>query len=294
MDLKVLGKGSNGFVVFPSIDRIPNMVSKVSSETTLEEEFQNINLLPEVGPYKINKNVTIKRVPNELKELLPEYKNYLEDFYYMNIPFVDGKMIQDYFSHDGLFLGSLEEIHVHLELLLNLRDEINFLNKEYGVKHGDIQSCNIIYSEIDNRMYLIDFGLTRMIDNEDEEGQDDDLISFDYNILNEYLNSLLNTKIGYNWIVAFDICKFYKQINDYDIFKFKGDFLESINYKKVGYLMFNPNKEEIIDKVNIMLKDKPTYKRDEEIHKILFYPYTKPSYKVDEINIDNLRRRLNR
>lgn len=292
MDLKILGQGASGFVVFPSLDRVPNMVSKISSESILIQEHQNINLLPEVGPYKIDKNASIKRVPDDLKELLPKSEEGFEP-YYMDIPFIDGKTLEQFFSDDGMFLGSLEEIHHHLKLLLILREEIFHINNKYNVKHGDIQDVNIMYSEIDDRMYLIDFGLTRIIDNDDEEGQDDDLINFDSNVINIYLKSLVNTKIGNKWIVGHNICQFSKDINNFNVFKYKGDFISGVKYDKIDFLRYHPDRNDIIEKVNKMLESNPTYKRDEDIHKILYYPYNKPSYEIDEIDIENLRIALN-
>lgn len=293
MDIKIIGQGCNGFVVLPAVNGIDNMVSKISSESTLEEELQNINLLPEGGPYKIDKNSQIKPLPNDLKELLPN----IEDSYYMNIPYIDGKALEEYFSEDGIFLGSLAEIHHQLKLLLNLREEIAQLNGEYNVKHGDIQNVNIMYSTIDDRMYLIDFGLTRTInredeEEEDEEGQDDDLMNFDDNIINVYLKSLLLTKIGHNWIVNHSICEFSKYINDFNVFKYSGDFIEGVKYDKVDFLKFHPDREAIMEKVNNMLANKPTYKRDEEIHELLYFPYSKPSYEITEVNIENLKEAL--
>lgn len=292
MDIRVIGRGSNGFVIFPSIDRLPNMASKISSKSTLEEELQSINLLPENGPYKIKKDSQIKRIPDVLKEIFPGSEKTPEQ-YYMNIPFIDGKILEDYFSDDGIFLGSLEEIHHHLKLLLTLREEIENMNRGFGIKHGDIQDVNIMYSEKDDKMYLIDFGLTRVINNEDEEGQDDDLDSFDFNIIKKYLKYLVNTKIGNKWIVGNHICHFSKDINDFNVFEYEGDFLKGVKYDKVDFIRYHPDRDRIIDRINRMLKDKPTYERDEEIHYVLCYPYERPSYDIDDINIDNMKLALN-
>lgn len=284
MNSNILGRGSSAYVVYPSLDGTKGMVSKISSRWYLEGELRNIHLLPDIGPYKIDKNAEIRKLP---------YYNHDVDACYMNIPFIDGNTLESYFDELRLFTGSLNELHHHLVLLFALRDEIKKMNA-LGVKHGDIKLDNIMYSKADDRMYLVDFGLTCLIDEEDyDDGQDDDIIWFDSEIIETYVRSLINTDDGRKWILVNGVCQFSSKVEDFDVFSYNFDFIESVNYFQVNALTYHPNSENIINEVKELLKTTPTYERDEKIHSKLWFPYRRPMFEVDVLDVEKLKNSLN-
>ena len=156
----IIGKGISGTVYYPAlqcknISETPsgNYVSKVSSKQSAENEFNNtakLRMLPEAIEYAIFPEYMCTY--NDKQNLLfSKFGGYsLQPFYEYVRKLSRSKNIKEVSEFDNSYFENV------LSALRELQKNVKYLN-ENKIYHGDISSENMIYDEITNKIYLIDF-----------------------------------------------------------------------------------------------------------------------------------------
>lgn len=149
-----------------------NFIGKIGTYDNLIEEFLIIQKFPILGPYKLNSSkftVTLNKLNNEDVEFITDTFN-AADIYQMILPYIHGTPLNKLFNNEGIYIDSINNWMDQLLALLFLIDEIRILN-EIELYHNDLDLPNIIYNEIEKKMYLVDFGLASVKTEETEEDE---------------------------------------------------------------------------------------------------------------------------
>lgn len=147
--MQIIGEGERGIVLYPSISGCHDMVSKLSTKSELMKEINNIMMLPDNQLFKLPKNVTLKKVPQEILSFIEENDDTMYG-YYIDLPYIKGE-------HPNFEEITPELKNAYDEFVLNV-ERLH----EQGFCHCSIFPSNIIFSE--GKLYLIDFGTIRKID----------------------------------------------------------------------------------------------------------------------------------
>jgi len=202
MNNKIIGNGSQGYIIKPPINSTDqNFVGKVGTYDNLMNEYTMIQKFPIEGPYLLNSldfTVTLEKLNNEDLELITNVFNHL-DVYQMIIPYVYGTPLDQLFDNN-VYMNSVNNWIDQLKALLVLKNDISILN-QHQLYHNDIDISNIIYNDMEKKMYLIDFGLASTEDEDDI----DESASID-EIIKLFISGILNRSPVKEWVLIHNIC----------------------------------------------------------------------------------------
>lgn len=156
----IIGKGMTGTVYYPALQcknisetPIGNYVSKVSTKKSAEKEFKNterLRMLPEANQIAIFPEYMCEY--NDTHNLLfSKFGGYSLGAYY---EYMKGLSRSKNIKEKSEFNNSYYENVI--SALRTLQKNVRFLN-ENEIYHGDISTDNMIYNELENKIYLIDF-----------------------------------------------------------------------------------------------------------------------------------------
>ena len=157
----IIGKGLSGTVHYPALQCkdssqtpvVGNYVSKVSKKEIAEKEFNNTSKLRSLENAK---NFAI--FPEFMCEyddrhnlLFSKFGGYsLDPFYEYMKQLSRSKNIKEVEDFDESYYNNV------IIALKELEKNVKYMN-ENGIYHGDMGTNNMIYDEINNKLYLIDF-----------------------------------------------------------------------------------------------------------------------------------------
>jgi len=200
MNSRIIGNGTQGYVVRPPINLTDeNFVGKLGLYNNLINEYNMAQKFHPEGPYQLNP-IKLEKINSEDVELITNvFKN--SDVYQLVIPYIHGKSLNIFFDNNGIYVDSVNNWIDQLKALLFLQKEIQLFNS-LGLYHNDIDTSNIIYNDFEKKMYLIDFGLASIYDEDVDEDESSNIC----NIISSLLFGMLNRIPVKEWILNNNIC----------------------------------------------------------------------------------------
>jgi len=168
---KLIGEGSTGIVIYPSLNGDVTMITKLADKDHIEKEINNIQIMPQSKLWILPQNPKLKKISDSdltiLRSIeeLEDYNNTNDYQYYYDLPYIKGETLCELSDPDILLTQKFKN---HMIQFLH---EINRIH-QMGFFHGAIFCQNIIYDG--NQLYLVDFG-TFGKSNEGIEGEKEDI-----------------------------------------------------------------------------------------------------------------------
>ena len=155
----IIGKGISGTVYYPALQcknilETPtgDYVSKVSKKQAAEKEFNitaSLRTLPNASNYAVFPE-HICEYDDKHSLLFSKFGGYSLELFYENIQ----KLLHSKNVKETEFdIKYFENI---ISALKQLKVDVKYLN-DNKIYHGDLSLSNMLYNEIENKIYLIDF-----------------------------------------------------------------------------------------------------------------------------------------